>query len=243
MRIGLKNDNEIYCATIEEIAPGLKKFSKKVRKLDITFHIDNICSQTIQDVIASVEIEWRMIWETGEEKHWSCYNLAKSNRQWTIVGQLDRGIEINEKYKDFSLTKVKNENKENKEKLIEELIIRYINCLQNTDGDEFEKIWYEKAVRINLGNDNEILISSKEDIIKYTINGLKQARKEGFDVTHKFKEIKRLEVGDVTATAEIYWQMIMPDSTGLHTNYIHFAKDGNTWMIVGILDRGIEKIT
>jgi hypothetical protein len=240
-RIGLGNENKIYIVTKDQINTGLKQLSQKIAELDTKFQIDQITHVHIKDVTASVEIEWRMIWDGGEGKHWSCFHLVKQNGVWFIVNHLDRGIEINDDYKDFSFGKIKSENEEEKIIQIRGIIDDYFVSHQDTDVKLFTSIWHNQAKRFNLGNSNELLVLTEQEIIEQTIDGLRIAREQinGFDVQHEINEISHIEVGDVTATAEVEWKMLMPDTSGSHRTYFHLAKE-DTWQIVGLLDRGIE---
>lgn len=120
---------------------------------------------------------------------------------------------------------------------------RYYSSQENSNKEEFLKVWHSDARRISFGNDNEMLVSTTEDIIKYTIDGLRIAKERDPDFYVKFqiKEIKHVAVHDVIASAEVDWQMEMPMARGFHASFFHLAKIDDNWTIIGLTDRGMEK--
>lgn len=63
---------------------------------EIAFIIDDFLHVDVHDnVIASVELTWRMILPESEGKHRTYFHLVKIDEKWTIVNVLDRGLEEN----------------------------------------------------------------------------------------------------------------------------------------------------
>ncbi|MHA2496376.1 MAG: nuclear transport factor 2 family protein [Candidatus Hodarchaeales archaeon] len=128
-------------------------------------------------------------------------------------------------------------------KKAKETLERYYSSQEHSNEEEFLSVWHPEARRISFGNDNKMLVSNTEEIIKYTINGLRIAKERDPDFYVKFQvnKIKHVAVHDVVASAEVDWQMEMPMARGLHASFFHLAKIDDHWMIIGLTDRGVEE--
>ncbi|MFW9916751.1 MAG: nuclear transport factor 2 family protein [Candidatus Thorarchaeota archaeon] len=120
---------------------------------------------------------------------------------------------------------------------------RYYSSQEHSNKEEFLSVWHADARRISFGNDNKMLVSTSEDIIKYTIDGLRIAKERDpdFYVNFQVNEIKHVAVHDVVASAEVDWKMEMPMARGFHSSFFHLAKIEDEWIIIGLTDRGVEE--
>ncbi len=123
------------------------------------------------------------------------------------------------------------------------LIQSYFKIMSDCDEEAFANIWHDKAQRVSIGNSNEIMVFSKDNIIEFSLRGLKNAIETipGFFVRNEIIEISHIEILDVIATVEVKWHMIMPENRGEHTSCFHLAIENGKWNILNLLDRGIEK--
>jgi hypothetical protein len=130
--------------------------------------------------------------------------------------------------------------------VIRELVEDYIDIMEKTDEKRFLELWHPDARRFGMGNANELYSFSKDEIVKYSITGLKNLKEQipnpeviKFTIT----EIVNISVSEgVIASAEIKWQMVLPDSKkGNHHTFIQFAKKNDMWLIVNVLDKGFEE--
>ncbi|MHA2500556.1 MAG: nuclear transport factor 2 family protein [Candidatus Hodarchaeales archaeon] len=126
---------------------------------------------------------------------------------------------------------------------VKKALEQYYSSQEHSNIEEFLSVWHPEARRTSFGNDNKMLVSNTEDIIKYTINGLRIAKERDPDFYVKFqvKEVKHVAVHDVVASAEVDWQMEMPMARGLHASFFHLAKIDDNWTIIGLTDRGVEE--
>lgn len=136
-------------------------------------------------------------------------------------------------------------NKTNEELVIKELVEDYIDIMEKCDEERFLALWHPDARRFGLGNDKQLNSFNKDEIVKYSIAGLK-ALKEQIPNPELIKftidEIVSISTSEgVIASAEIKWQMVLPGSKGTHHTFIQFAKKEDTWLIVNVLDKGYEE--
>ncbi|NHJ87025.1 MAG: nuclear transport factor 2 family protein [Asgard group archaeon] len=127
---------------------------------------------------------------------------------------------------------------------IRELVKDYIAIMEACDEKRFLDIWHPEARRFGLGNRNELGVMNSEEIIKFSINGLRNLKnqlpnKETIKFTiDKIVDIKVIQ--NIIAAVELHWHMILPGSKGTHQTLIHLAKHNNKWLIVNVLDKGFE---
>ncbi|NHJ84580.1 MAG: nuclear transport factor 2 family protein [Asgard group archaeon] len=129
--------------------------------------------------------------------------------------------------------------------ILKELTEDYINILENCDEKKFRAIFHPKAVRFGLGNTNELMTMNIEEMIKYSLSGLKNLKKQITNpesITFTIKEIVDIKcLEGVIGSVLVNWQMKLPGSIGTHQTFIQFAKHENKWLIVNVLDKGFEK--
>lgn len=119
----------------------------------------------------------------------------------------------------------------------------YFESLVNSDSEKFRTIWHPEAKIFGIGNSKILQIDSLNEIITHRINGLQKAKTTipGFDVDFTITRIANLYIRDFIATADILWQMIMPDTVGNHVTSFQIAKQDEKWLIVSVLDMGFEE--
>ncbi len=119
----------------------------------------------------------------------------------------------------------------------------YFESLVNCDSEKFETIWHPEAKIFGIGNSKILQIDSLNEIIKHRIKGLQKAKISipGFDVDFIIKKIGNMYVKDIIATVDIIWQMIMPETVGNHSTSFQLAKQNDKWLIVSVLDMGLEE--
>lgn len=126
---------------------------------------------------------------------------------------------------------------------IKNVIIDYIKSNERSDWNKFSELWHPDAKRLNVGNDNELLITPTEDIKKFSFEGLQNLRKQIPDAEIKFsvESFSHIDVHDgIVASVELNWIMFLPGSKGKHKTYFHLVKMDGNWIIVNVLDRGYE---
>lgn len=119
----------------------------------------------------------------------------------------------------------------------------YFEALVNGDSEKFQAIWHPQAKIFGVGNSKIIQIDSINEIISHRIEGLQKAKTSipGFDVDFTIIKIANLYVRDIIATVDIMWQMIMPDTVGNHSTSFQLVKQNDIWLIVSVLDMGLEE--
>ncbi|MFX0116847.1 MAG: nuclear transport factor 2 family protein [Candidatus Hodarchaeota archaeon] len=130
------------------------------------------------------------------------------------------------------------------EQEVKKIVISFYDSLVNGDEETFLKLWHPNARRFGLGNNNKLYSFSKDEILNYTLRGLKNFRAQNPE--HKFEqnidEIFHVYVfQDLVASVGVKYHMIMPEGRGNHVSLLHLAKDGEKWLIVGQVDRGLEQ--
>ncbi|MHA1212584.1 MAG: nuclear transport factor 2 family protein [Candidatus Heimdallarchaeota archaeon] len=111
------------------------------------------------------------------------------------------------------------------------------------DIEKFQKLWHPNAHRFGLGNTNELYSFSRSEICEH-MQQLIAAKKDNpalAQIKIIFDEIDFIRIyQNLTASVGVKWHMTMPDSMGKHYSFYHLAKQGDTWQIVNVLDRGFE---
>lgn len=135
-------------------------------------------------------------------------------------------------------------NTQNEEIMIKELVEDYLAIMEVGDEEKFKNLWHPKAIKFGLGNSKELHAHDLDDLIKFSLKGIQNLRKQLPDpsiVKFKIDEIIELKcIEGCIASVEMKWNMILPGSKGIHHTFIQFAKDKNMWYIVNILDKGFE---
>jgi hypothetical protein len=127
---------------------------------------------------------------------------------------------------------------------LHEITEDFIGILEKGDEEKFKDLWHPKAIRFGLGNSYELMAMDKEEMIKFSLRGIKNVRdnlqnpEEVKFVIDEIVQIKCIE--GVIGLVELKWHMILPESKGLHHTFIHYAKYNRKWAIVGVLDKGYE---
>jgi hypothetical protein len=129
--------------------------------------------------------------------------------------------------------------------ILKELTEDFIYILEQSDEKKFQNLWHPKAVRFGLGNSKDLGTMNKDEMIKYSINGLKNLKKQISNpevIKFEIDEIVEIKcIQNIIASVELKWHMNLPGSKGTHHTFINFAKDKNKWYIVNILDKGFEE--
>jgi hypothetical protein len=127
-------------------------------------------------------------------------------------------------------------------KQIEETIQALYQSFENGDVELFKSVTHPQARTVNIGNSNQAFVFSLEEIINNTILGLRNAKEQipGFFANWVNIYIKTVQTHDQIASAEVTYTMEMPESYGEHTSFIQLLKDGARWLIIQIIDRGLE---
>ncbi|NHJ47216.1 MAG: hypothetical protein FK733_05455 [Asgard group archaeon] len=127
---------------------------------------------------------------------------------------------------------------------LKELTEDFISILEQCDEKKFQELWHPSAIRFGLGNANELGTMNKEEMIQYSINGLKNLKQQipnPEEIKFRIDEIIDIKcIQDIIASVELKWQMTLPGSKGTHHTFINFAKDKDKWFIINVLDKGFE---
>ena len=136
-------------------------------------------------------------------------------------------------------------NNGNEEIMLKEIVEDYINIMQECDEEKFKELWHPEARRFGMGNAKELNVMNMDEIIKFSINGLKNLKKQipnPESIKFTIDEIVAIKVIEgVIANVELRWNMTLPGSKGIHHTFIQLAKQDKKWYIVNILDKGFEK--
>jgi hypothetical protein len=126
---------------------------------------------------------------------------------------------------------------------IKKLILDLYEALGNSDEGVFHQLVHPQVRTVNIGNSREVHVFTLDQIVEYTLRGLKKAAEQvpGFFARWEQIEFLHIHVEEVTAAVEVSYQMAMPDSTGFHQSFIHLVKQGDRWQVINIIDRGVEK--
>lgn len=97
-RLNVGNTNELLITPTEDIKKlsfeGLMNLRKQMPEAEISFITDDFSHIDVYDeVVASAELNWRMILPGSEGRHKTYFHLVKANEKWIIVNVLDRGFE------------------------------------------------------------------------------------------------------------------------------------------------------
>lgn len=113
----------------------------------------------------------------------------------------------------------------------------------NSKTELFKQICHPKLSRLSLGNNNELYWMTRDEVINQSLIGLEKARKSipNFKCTFRIDRIKHFIIHDLIASISIEWVMLMTESTGNHCTCFHLVKSEEKWLIVDILDRGVEE--
>ena len=133
--------------------------------------------------------------------------------------------------------------KNNEIEQIKNSLLVFFQGLDETNEELFKSVTHQNVRTVNIGNSNEIFVFTVEEIIEYTITGLRNAiqKNPGFFSRREEIDIDHITVHEIIASAEVSYKMVMPESVGYHRIYFHLAKENGKWMIVNIIDRGLEK--
>jgi hypothetical protein len=128
---------------------------------------------------------------------------------------------------------------------IKQLALNFIEILEQCNEEKFNEIWHPKAIRFGLGNANELMTMNKEEMIKFSLDGLRNLKNQlpnPDDVKFTVDEIINIKcIKNVIASVELKWHMVLPGSKGTHHTFIQFAKDKDKWLIINVLDKGYEE--
>ncbi len=135
-------------------------------------------------------------------------------------------------------------NTPNNEIMIKELVEEYLAIMEEGNVEKFKELWHPKAIRYGLGNSKELHAFNLDEMIKFSLTGIQNLRKQLPDpsiIQFKIDEILELKcIEGVIASVELKWHMLLPGSKGIHHTFIQFAKDKKMWYIVNVLDKGFE---
>lgn len=131
----------------------------------------------------------------------------------------------------------------NEEQNIRETILALYQHFENTDEDKFRGLTHPQVRTVNIGNSGEVHVFDMDQIVEYTIAGLRRAKEQipGFFARREEIEICHIAVQELIASAEVSYKMVMPESIGRHHSYLHLVKNGDQWIVVNMIDRGIEE--
>jgi hypothetical protein len=126
---------------------------------------------------------------------------------------------------------------------IQQIILDLYQALSSSDEAAYKALVHPQIRTVNIGNSGEVHVFALNQIIEYTINGLKNAVKQipGFFSYWENIKFHNITIQDVTASVEVSYQMVMPESTGSHHSFIQLVKENEKWLVINIIDRGIEK--
>ena len=125
---------------------------------------------------------------------------------------------------------------------IKAIILALYNSYEQSNIGLFKSTTHPQIRTVNIGNSKEIHIFSADDIIENTILGLSRAKDKipGFYakwVDFNFKSIMNY---DLIASVELTYTMKMPESYGKHSAFIQLIRENGKWLIISILDKGLE---
>ena len=131
----------------------------------------------------------------------------------------------------------------NEQEAIKDCIQTLFKAFDETDEQLFRSVTHPMMRTVNIGNSNAPYIFSALEVVENTIVGLRNAmdKMPGFFAVREDLNIQRIEVHEVIATAEISYTMRMPDSAGHHYAYLHFINLDGRWLLMQMVDRGIEE--
>ena len=126
---------------------------------------------------------------------------------------------------------------------IKDIILAVYQAYENTDEAAFRNLVHPEMRTVNIGNSNEVHIFSVDQISEFTISGLKTAKESVSGFFARWEEVEFIEVtaSDVVAFVSVRYKMRLPDSSGTHTSGIHLIKPEDDWLVIQIVDRGIEQ--
>jgi hypothetical protein len=126
---------------------------------------------------------------------------------------------------------------------LEKIIQDMYQALGACDEAAFRAVVHPQVRTVNIGNSGEVHVFGLDQIIEFTINGLKGAMENIPGFFARWEEIRftDMTIGDVAAAVEVRYKMAMPDSTGYHHSFVHLVKEGERWLVINIIDRGIEE--
>ena len=107
------------------------------------------------------------------------------------------------------------------------------------DGDGILNLWHTEGMVYMVGNNNQFRINS----IKEQCAHINEVKKKVPDIRVDFLIDSVEEVSiqdDLIATARVQWRMMMLDSYGKHRSFYNLVKIGGRWVIVNVVDRGLE---
>lgn len=132
----------------------------------------------------------------------------------------------------------------NEEIMLKEITEDYINIMQECNEEKFKGLWHPDAKMFGMGNSNQLNVMSRDDIIKSSLNGLRNLKNQipnPEEIRFVIDEIIRIQhIDGVIANVELRWHMQLPGSLGKHHTFIQYAKYDDMWYIVNVLDRGLE---
>ncbi|MFQ5980839.1 MAG: nuclear transport factor 2 family protein [Candidatus Heimdallarchaeota archaeon] len=130
------------------------------------------------------------------------------------------------------------------EQEVRDIVLAFFDSLANCDEETFLSLWHPNARRVGLGNNNELYNFSQDEILNYTVRGLKDflVKNPEHHYEQNVDELFHIYVfQDLIASVGVAYHMIMPEGRGDHVSLIHLAKDEGKWLIVGQTDRGFEQ--
>lgn len=126
----------------------------------------------------------------------------------------------------------------NNEVRIKAALEKYYNSLETFDDEMMRQVVHPEAKMFNAGESGTFFIKTREEFIKSVIEAPRRYGMKPFII--KIQEFIHIAVHELIASAEVEWEMVMPNSVGIHHTYYHLAKIDDKWVIVNILDRGKE---
>ena len=89
------NQSEFRVVAAKEQAEHIKAAKEHNPDLAVKFVLDEV-EQVIlhEELIASVHVQYRMVFPEGHGKHRCFFNLAKMDGKWKIANVVDRGFQI-----------------------------------------------------------------------------------------------------------------------------------------------------
>lgn len=131
----------------------------------------------------------------------------------------------------------------NEEQKIKETILSLYQHFENTDEENFRALTHPQVRTVNIGNSGEVHVFDMEQIVEYTITGLRRAKEQipGFFARREEIEVHQIAVQEMIASAEVSYKMVMPESIGRHHSFLHLVKNADQWIVVNMIDRGIEE--
>lgn len=120
---------------------------------------------------------------------------------------------------------------------IKETLKSYYAYLEKFEGDQILDLWYHDGKMYNVGNANAFLIRTPQEFAHHMTQ---IGQTQDIPLKIKIDKIDHVAVHDLIASAEVHWRMILPDSVGIHRSCYHLAKMDSRWVIVSLMDRGLE---